>query len=65
MFTFCLRNVYILHEIKQKHKQTLESAQYILEIIFKHDLIAWVVCNPGAGLSTGFFKGLGGHSVLK
>ena len=31
MFTFCD----VLHESKQKHKQTLESAQYGLEISFE------------------------------
>ena len=30
MFTFCA----VLHEAKQKQKQTLESAQYGLEISF-------------------------------
>ena len=32
MFTFCD----VLHETKQKRKQTLESAQYGLDIIFKY-----------------------------
>ena len=34
MFTFCDA----LHETKQKRKQTIESAQYGLEIIFKFEL---------------------------
>ena len=34
MFLFCD----VLHETKQKHKQTLDSAQYGLEIIFNRAL---------------------------
>ena len=34
MFTFCD----VLHEIKQKRKQTLKSAQYGPEIVFKRPI---------------------------
>ena len=40
MFTFCD----VLHETKQKCKQTLESTQYELDIIFKVIYVGGYVC---------------------